>query len=95
MSTTKIKVSNIASVTGTGNVVLSASPTFTGTVGGITKSMVGLGNVDNTTDALKPVSGATQTALGAEQVTSLENNIASQIQQQIAPITISPTLPWV
>jgi len=40
-----------------------ASPTFTGTVGGITKSMVGLGNVDNTTDANKPVSTATQTAL--------------------------------
>lgn len=31
-----------------------ASPTFTGTVSGITKSMVGLGNVDNTSDALKP-----------------------------------------
>lgn len=40
-----------------------ASPTFTGTVGGITKSMVGLSNVDNTTDALKPISTATQTAL--------------------------------
>jgi hypothetical protein len=40
-----------------------ASPTFTGTVGGITKSMVGLGNVDNTTDAGKPVSTAVQTAL--------------------------------
>jgi hypothetical protein len=40
-----------------------ASPTFTGTVGGITKSMVGLSNVDNTTDANKPVSTATQTAL--------------------------------
>jgi len=40
-----------------------ASPTFTGTVGGITKSMVGLGNVDNTTDLLKPISTATQTAL--------------------------------
>ena len=40
-----------------------ASPTFTGTVGGITKSMVGLANVDNTTDALKPISTATQTAL--------------------------------
>ena len=40
-----------------------ASPTFTGTVAGITKSMVGLGNVDNTTDANKPVSTATQTAL--------------------------------
>jgi hypothetical protein len=35
----------------------------TGTVGGITKAMVGLGNVDNTTDANKPVSTATQTAL--------------------------------
>lgn len=39
------------------------SPTFTGTVSGITKSMVGLGNVDNTTDLNKPVSNATQTAL--------------------------------
>lgn len=40
-----------------------ASPTFTGTVGGITKSMVGLGSVDNTTDAGKPVSTAQQSAL--------------------------------
>ena len=39
------------------------SPTFTGTVAGITKSMVGLANVDNTSDANKPVSTATQTAL--------------------------------
>jgi hypothetical protein len=40
-----------------------ASPTFTGTVGGITKAMVGLGNVDNTTDAAKPISNATASAL--------------------------------
>jgi len=40
-----------------------ASPTFTGTVSGITKSMVGLGSVDNTSDVNKPVSTATQTAL--------------------------------
>lgn len=40
-----------------------ASPTFTGTVAGIDKTMVGLTNVDNTTDALKPVSTATQAAL--------------------------------
>jgi hypothetical protein len=40
-----------------------ASPTFTGTVSGVTKSMVGLGNVDNTADTAKPVSTATQTAL--------------------------------
>ena len=39
------------------------SPTFTGTVSGITKAMVGLGNVDNTADLDKPVSTATQAAL--------------------------------
>ena len=48
-----------------------ASPTFTGTVSGITSSMVGLGNVNNTSDALKPVSTAQQTAL------DLKANIAS------------------
>jgi hypothetical protein len=37
--------------------------TFTGTVAGISKSMVGLGNVDNTSDANKPVSTAQQTAI--------------------------------
>ena len=41
----------------------SASPTFTGTVSGVTAAHVGLGNVDNTSDANKPVSTATQTAL--------------------------------
>ena len=40
-----------------------ANPTFTGTVQGITASMVGLGNVSNTSDAGKPVSTAQQTAL--------------------------------
>ena len=40
-----------------------ASPTFTGTVGGVTQAMVGLGSVNNTSDAGKPVSTAQQTAL--------------------------------
>lgn len=48
-----------------------ASPTFTGTVSGITSAMVGLGNVNNTSDANKPVSTATQTAL------NLKSNLAS------------------
>ena len=45
------------------------SPTFTGTVtfsgttSGLTKSSVGLNNVDNTSDASKPISTATQAAL--------------------------------
>jgi hypothetical protein len=40
-----------------------ASPTFTGTVSGITKTMVGLGNADNTADSAKPISTAAQAAL--------------------------------
>lgn len=46
------------------------SPTFTGTVSGITKAMVGLTNVDNTSDASKPISTATQTALDGKASTS-------------------------
>ena len=38
-------------------------PIFTGNVQGITKTMVGLGNVDNTSDKEKHVSDATQSAL--------------------------------
>ena len=39
------------------------SPTFTGTVSGVTKSMVGLGSADNTSDLAKPISTATQIAI--------------------------------
>jgi len=53
-----------------------ASPTFTGTVSGVTKSHVGLGNVDNTSDANKPVSTATQTALDLKANTSAITELA-------------------
>ena len=58
--------SKLASSTASSTYAPIASPTFTGTVSGISKSMVGLGNVDNTSDANKPVSTATQTALNAK-----------------------------
>jgi hypothetical protein len=48
-----------------------ASPAFTGTVSGITKSMVGLGSVDNTADTAKPVSTAQQTAIDAKVANNL------------------------
>jgi hypothetical protein len=44
-----------------------ASPTFTGTVAGVTKSMVGLANADNTTDLLKPLSTASIAALALKK----------------------------
>ncbi len=39
------------------------SPTFAGTVAGVTNAVVGLGSVDRVVDLNKPVSTATQTAL--------------------------------
>lgn len=49
------------------------SPTFTGNVGGITKSMVGLDKVDNTTDLSKPISNAVQDAITAITVVDAAN----------------------
>jgi hypothetical protein len=49
-----------------------ASPTFTGTVSGITKAMVGLGSVDNTADASKPVSTAQAAADAAVQAHAIQ-----------------------
>lgn len=40
-----------------------------GSLTGLTKAQVGLANVDNTSDAAKPISTATQTALDAKQAT--------------------------
>jgi hypothetical protein len=56
-----------------------ASPAFTGTVSGITASMIGLGNVNNTSDAAKPISTATQTALDLKaNQTSVVSILATQ-----------------
>ena len=35
-----------------------------------------------------------ETALGVEQVSLLKSNIATQIQNKIAPPVITPPLPW-
>ncbi|SDE12230.1 Fibronectin type III domain-containing protein [Pricia antarctica] len=49
------------------------SPTFTGTVTGITSTMVGLENVNNTSDADKPISTTTQIALNTKVDLLLSN----------------------
>ena len=55
----------------TGDTYISGSLEVLGSVTGVTKSMVGLGNVDNISDIEKPVSSAQQTAL------NLKANLAS------------------
>jgi hypothetical protein len=63
-----------------------ADPTFTGTVSGVTKSHVGLGNVDNTSDANKPVSTAQATAIA----TAKSEAIADATAQVNAVIASAP-----
>jgi hypothetical protein len=70
------------------------SPTFTGTVAGVTKTHVGLGNVDNTSDADKPVSTATQTALNGKANTSHTHNqseLITTVSDKSAGYTIVAT----
>ena len=62
-----------------------SSPTFTGIVGGITAYMVGLGDVNNTSDVLKPISSATQTALNLKEdkinkITDINSDPTSEIK---------------
>jgi hypothetical protein len=68
------------------------NPTFTGTVSGIDKAMIGLGSVDNTSDANKPISTATQTALDLKantaDLTSITGN-ASTATKLAAPKNIN------
>ena len=61
----------LGNVTNESKTTMFTSPTFTGTVSGVSKAHVGLGSVDNTSDAAKPVSTATQAAL------DLKANLAS------------------
>jgi hypothetical protein len=60
------------------------SPTFTGTVSGITKNMVGLGNVDNTSDANKPISSLTQTALNAKSDNLISTDLTTSTSYSIS-----------
>ena len=52
--------------TNNGRALIAGSTAGSATWQALTKAMVGLGNVDNTSDANKPISTATQTALNAK-----------------------------
>jgi len=65
---------------------------------GLTKSQVGLSNVDNTSDVNKPISSATQTALNAKQATLVSaTNIKTVNGSSLlgsGDIAISGTAAW-
>ena len=72
VSATNIKTINSNSLLGSGNIAL-------------TKSDVGLANVDNTSDANKPISTATQTAL------DLKAPLTPRVQSVTSSATVTPT----
>jgi hypothetical protein len=76
----------LASATAASTYAPIASPTFTGTVSGVTKAHVGLDNVDNTADASKPVSTAQATAIA----TAKSEAIADATSQVNALLTGAP-----
>lgn len=95
VSGTNIKTINSTSLLGTGNVSVQdtlVSGTNIKTIEGqsllgsgnidLSKSDIGLGNVDNTSDADKPVSTATQTALNAKQNTLVSGTSIKTIEGQ-------------
>ena len=51
------------------------NPAFTGTVTGISQSMVGLSNVNNTSDISKPISTATQTKGNINERRAIQNQL--------------------
>ena len=83
VSATNIKTINSTTLLGSGNIAVEPSITATTsadyyrgdkTFATLNKTAVGLGNVDNTTDANKPVSTATQTALDAKTAKLITTN---------------------
>jgi hypothetical protein len=78
----------------TDSLTVKATTTFQAGVSGITKSMVGLSNVDNTADTNKPISSATQTALNLKaddsSVVKLSGN---QTISNIKTFSSSPIVP--
>jgi hypothetical protein len=79
------KVDNSASVSSVAGLVGAIAGADLKTAMVFVKGDVGLGNVDNTTDASKPVSTATQTAL------DLKVNLIPNIQTVASASTVTPT----
>jgi hypothetical protein len=85
------------------DVVFNVHWTLTGTEAGFTASVYGSQAV--AVDPAEPftpyadltemqVIGWVQSAMGAEAVASYEANVATQINDQVAPPVVTPDLPW-
>lgn len=59
---------------------------------GVTKAQVGLGNVDNTSDANKPISTATQTALNTKAALAIAQSFTGRQRGVVQPLTDAPTI---
>lgn len=71
-----------------GDLLKYNSSTFKWNNAGITKTDVGLGNVDNTSDANKPISTSTQTALSGKAATN-----HTHVAADIGTLTLTQAIP--
>ena len=78
---------NLGNVTNESKATMFTSPTFTGTVSGVDKTMVGLANVDNTSDATKNAATATLTN---KTITNLVLNGAVTEQVAVCNLALEP-----
>ena len=84
------------------DVVFNVHWTLTGTEAGFSANVYGSVVVPAPTGTFTPyadlteaqVIGWAQEALGVEQVAAYEANVATQINDQIAPPVVTPPLPW-
>jgi uncharacterized protein (TIGR02145 family) len=90
---TSVFSTTVATKANTSDLALKApieSPTFTGTVAGITKAMVGLGSVNNTSDLAKPISTATQEALDTKvSISTFSNTVATKVSTETFSSTVA------
>lgn len=82
--------SDLAHFSCAGNVDISGNLTISGTTTGITKDMIGLNNVDNTSDIDKPISNATQLELD-NRYTKAESDALFSATTDLTPINNSIT----
>lgn len=74
------------------NAALESSIAIRKSTGAITATSLGLGNVDNTSDAAKPVSTATQTALNGKAAIPAIQTIATDAAATVTPTAAQTSL---
>jgi hypothetical protein len=84
--------STVTTSTTNGNIKIDGAETTVYTAPTYTKTDVGLGNVDNTSDVNKPISTSTQTALNGKANSSHTHTKSQIIDFPVVPVIVALTV---